>query len=185
MAVIDVAGFVADLKDHAVEHGFHVHDERHFVESYSLRQTWEVDLHPEEGCAGPVDLYLSLDIDPRVLLTFEDEVMGRPDGDDPPDEYHFPLNFTWALPPLPHGPDLLLLSTELAGHGGPDLPLEVSAIDSIPAATDAPERSLRIIAHQRVSLLRIRDGDAVSCEALERCLGVSRYLLESANDWLG
>ena len=50
MAVIDIAGFVADLKDHAVEHGFHVHDERHFVERYSLRQTWEVDLHPEEGC---------------------------------------------------------------------------------------------------------------------------------------
>ena len=49
MAVIDIAGFVADLKDHAVEHGFHVHDERHFVESYSLRQTWEVDMHPEEG----------------------------------------------------------------------------------------------------------------------------------------
>jgi hypothetical protein len=184
MAVIDVAGFVADLKDHAVEHGFHVHDERHFVESYSLRQTWEVDLHPEEGCAGPVDLYLSLDIDPRVLLGFEDEVMQRPEGDDPGDDHHFPLSFTWALPPLPHGPDLLLLATELAGLGGPDLPLEVSAIDSIPAATDAPERSLRIIAHQKVSLLHIRDGDAVSCDALERCLAVSRYLLEGAPEWL-
>jgi hypothetical protein len=185
MAVIDVAGFVADLKDHAVEHGFHVHDERHFVESYSLRQTWEVDLHPEEGCEGPVDLYLSLDVDPRVLLGFEDAVIGRPEDDDPPDTFNFPLSFTWALPPLPHGPDLLVLATELAGHGGPDLPLVVSAIDSIPAATDAPERSLRIIAHQRVSLLRIRDGDAVSCELLEHCLAVSRYLLQSAPDWLG
>ena len=174
MAVIDIAGFVADLKDHAVEHGFHVHDERHFVESYSLRQTWEVDLHPEEGCEGPVDLYLG----------FEDAVMGRPESDDPPDDFHFPVNFTWALPPLPHGPDLLLLATELAGLGGPDLPLEVSAIDSIPAATDAPERSLRIVAHQRVSLLHIRDGDAVSCDVLERCLAVSRYLLEGAPDWL-
>ena len=85
MAVIDVAGFVADLKDHAVEHGFHVHDERHFVESYSLRQTWEVDVHPEEGCEGPVDLYLSLEVDPRTLLGFEDAVMARPEGDDPPD----------------------------------------------------------------------------------------------------
>ena len=167
MAVIDIAGFVADLKDHAVEHGFHVHDERHFVESYSLRQTWEVDMHPEEGCEGPVDLYLSLEVDPRVLLGFEDAVMGRPESDDPPDDFHFPVNFTWALPPLPHGPDLLLLATELAGRGGPDLPLEVSAIDSIPAATDAPERSLRIVAHQRVSLLHIRDGDAVSCDVLE------------------
>jgi len=184
MAVIDIAGFVADLKDHAVEHGFHVHDERHFVESYSLRQTWEVDLHPEEGCEGPVDLYLSLEVDPRVLLGFEDAVMGRPESDDPPDDFHFPVNFTWALPPLPHGPDLLLLATELAGLGGPDLPLEVSAIDSIPAATDAPERSLRIVAHQRVSLLLIRDGDAVSCDVLERCLAVSRYLLDVAPDSL-
>jgi hypothetical protein len=184
MAVIDVAGFVADLKDHAVEHGFHVHDERHFVESYSLRQTWEVDMHPEEGCEGPVDLYVSLEIDPRVLLGFEDAVIGRPESDDPPDDFHFPMTFTWALPPLPHGPDLLVLATELAGVGGPELPLEVSAIDSIPAATDAPERSLRIIGHQQVSLLNIRDGDAVSCEVLERCLAVSRYLLAGAPDWL-
>ena len=58
VAVIDVAGFVADLKDHAVDHGFHVHDERHFVETYSLRQAWEVDLHPEEACGGPLDLHL-------------------------------------------------------------------------------------------------------------------------------
>ena len=127
---------------------------------------------------------LSLEVDPRVLLGFEDAVMGRPESDDPPDDFHFPVNFTWALPPLPHGPDLLLLATELAGLGGPDLPLEVSAIDSIPAATDAPERSLRIVAHQRVSLLHIRDGDAVSCDVLERCLAVSRYLLEGAPDWL-
>ena len=53
VAVIDVAGFVADLKDHAVDHGFHVHDERHFVETYSLRQAWEVDLHPEEALRRP------------------------------------------------------------------------------------------------------------------------------------
>src|SRR5688500_20198038 len=67
VAAIDIAGFVADLKDHAVEHGFHVHDERHFVESYSLRQTWEVDVHPEDACEGPVDLYLSLEVDPREI----------------------------------------------------------------------------------------------------------------------
>lgn len=184
MAVIDIPGFVADLKDHAVEHGFHVHDERHFVESYSLRQTWEVDVHPEEGCEGPVDLYLSLEVDPRVLLGFEDAVIARPDGDDPADEYHFPFNFTWGLPPLSSGPDLLLLATELAGIGGPELPLEVSAIDSIPSATEATERSLRVIAHYRVSLLHIRDGDAVTCELLDRCLGVSRYLLTQAEGWL-
>jgi hypothetical protein len=34
VAVIDVAGFVADLKSQAIDFGFHVHDERHFVETY-------------------------------------------------------------------------------------------------------------------------------------------------------
>src|ERR1700704_5183006 len=185
MAVIDVPGFVADLKDHAVEHGFHVPDERHFVESYSLRQTWEVDLHPEEGCEGPVDLYLSLEIDPRVLLGFEDAVIALDDESDPEDDFHFPLSFTWALPPLPHGPDLLVLATELAGVGGRELPVEVSATDSYPSVTDAPERTLRIVAHQKVSLLGIRRGEEVPCDTLESCLSVSRFLLEHANNWLG
>ena len=70
-----MAGFVADIKSQAIDSGFHVHDERHFVETYSLRQLWEVDLHPEEACSGPIDLHLSLDVDPRALLGFEDEVL--------------------------------------------------------------------------------------------------------------
>ena len=145
MAVIDVAGYVAELKDHAVDHGFHVHDERHFVETYSLRQAWEVDLHPEEGCNGPLDLHLALEVDPRVLLAFEDEVVDLPDGEDPKDEYHFPLTFTWALPPLPHGPDLLRLAIDLAGVGGVELPLESSAIDSYASR----DRSGRATDHHR------------------------------------
>ena len=78
-----------------------------------------------------------------------------------------------------------MLATDLAAVGGPDLPLEVSAIDSYPSVTDAPETSLRVVGHQRVSLLRIRDGEEVPCETLDRCLGVSRYLLERAPGWLG
>ena len=105
--------------------------------------------------------------------------------EDPPDEFFLPLSFTWALPPLPKAPDLLVLATELAASGGPDLPLEVSAIDSYPSVTDAPETSLRVVAHQRVSLLRIRDGEEVPCETLDRCLVVSRYLLERAGTGSG
>ena len=185
MAVIDVAGYVAELKEHAVDHGFHVHDERHFVETYSLRQAWEVDLHPEEGCGGPLDLHLSLEVDPRVLLAFEDAVMSLPDSDDPDDTFHFPLVFTWTLPPLPKGPDLLVLATELAGVGGPELPLEVSAIDSFASATDAAERSLNVIARQEVSLARVLGGEELLCDVLDRCLAVSRYLLDQAPAWLG
>jgi hypothetical protein len=119
-----------------------------------------------------------------VLLGFEDAVIEVGDDDDPTDTFHFPLSFTWALPPLAHGPDLLVLATDLAGVGGRDLPLDVSATDSFPAATDAPERSLRIVAHQKVSLIGIRRGEEVPCDTLEACLAVSRYLLEQAVGWL-
>ena len=185
MAVIDVAGFIADLKDHAVDHGFHVHDERHFVESYSLRQAWEVDLHPDAACGGPLDLHLSLEVDPRVLLSFEDEVMELPEDADPPDTYKFPILFNWALPPLPNGPDLLVLATELAGIGGPDLPLEVSAIDSYAAVTDAPERTLTIVARIEVSLASVFTGQELLCDTFDRCLHVSEYLLNHSPAWLG
>jgi hypothetical protein len=184
VAVIDVAGFIADLKDHAVDHAFHVHDERHFVETYSLRQAWEVDLHPEEACGGPLDLHLALEVDPRVLLAFEDLVIDLGEGEDPPDEHRFPLLFTWALPPLPRGPDLLVLATELAGIGGTGLPLEVSAIDSFLSVTDAPERSLTIVARIEVSLARVLTGQEMLCDILDRCLHVSRFLLERAPVWL-
>ncbi|MBI2708727.1 MAG: hypothetical protein HYX34_03420 [Actinobacteria bacterium] len=184
MAVIDVPGFVADLKSHAVEHGFHVHDERHFVETYSLRQTWEVDLHPEEACGGPLDLHLALEVDPRVLLSFEDLVLELDDGDDPPDLHRVPLHFNWGLPPLPSAPDLLVLATELAGVGGPALPLEVSAIDSYESVTDAAERTVGIVARIEVSLAKLYSGEPEMCDTLDRCADVSTYLLERAPSWL-
>lgn len=186
LAVIDVAGFVADLKSHAIDHGFHVHDERHFVETYSLRQLWEVDLHPEEACSGPIDLHLSLEVDPRALLGFEDEVVKLEDPeDDPPSGFTFPLLFTWVLPPLPRPPDLLVLATELAGIGGPDLPVEVSAIDSFPSVTDVSERSLSMVARIPVELADVYTGDEDSfCNTLVRCKDVSLFLLERAPGWL-
>lgn len=187
MAVIDVAGFIADLKSHAVDHGFHVHDERHFVETYSLRQLWEVDLHPEEACSGPIDLHLALEVDPRALLGFEDQVMELEDpDDDPPGGFEFPLLFTWTLPPLPHPPDLLVLATDLAGVGTITLPIEVSAIDSFPSVTDAPERSLSMVARVSVSLADVyRNEDDLLCDTLDRCRDVSLFLLDRAPEWLG
>ena len=189
MAVIDVPGFVADLKDHAVEHRFHVHDERHFVETYSLRQAWEVDLHPEDACGGPLDLHLALEIDPRIMLSFEDLVFElEEDADEPPeppDTHRFPLHFNWGLPPLPKGPDLLVLATDLAGIGGPDLPLEVSAIDSFASVTDGADRTIGIVAKVEVSLADVylaREDQL--CGVLDRCYEVSSYLLDRAPVWL-
>ncbi len=186
MAIIDVPGYMADLKDHvSVDHGFHVHDERHLIETYSSEQAWEVELHPEEGCSGPLDLHLTLQVNPRVLFAFEDRMAELDDDVEPPDEYFFPLTLTWLLPPLKNPPDLLVLATDLAGVGGMDLPLEVQAIDSFNVVTDAPERRLTIVAKRQVSLARIFVGEELLCDLWESCRGVSLYLLERAPMWVG
>jgi hypothetical protein len=182
--MIDVPGYVAELKEHVADHGFHVHDERHFLETYSLRQAWEVDLHPEDACNGPLDLHLNLEVDPRTLLAFEDAVADLPPEAEPPDDWTFQLSFTWTLPPLPHGPDLLRLALDLAGVAGSTLPLEVSAVDSIPSATDAPERSLSVVAKVPVSLAKVFTGEEQLCEALDKALAVSEHLLARAPGWL-
>ncbi len=184
MAVIDVAGYITELKDHSVDHGFHVHDERHFVETYSLSQSWEVDLHPEEGCGGPLDLHLSLEVDPRTLLNFEDFIIELDDDDDPFSEHAFPLNFTWSIPALQNPPDLLQLAVKLAGIGGIELPIEVSAIDSFSSPTDGSERRLTIVARIEVKLTKILAGEELMCEIFDKALEVSQYLLEQLPEWL-
>lgn len=149
-----------------------------------MRQAWEVDLHPEEACGGPVEFHLALEIDPRTVLAFEDQVTALPEDEEPEERHHLPLTFTWSLPPLPRCPDLLLLATELAGIGGPDLPVEVSAVDSFLTVTDPSERTLTVVARVLVSLSQVYLGEELLCDTLERCLDVSHFLLESAPAWL-
>ena len=149
-----------------------------------MRQAWEIDLHPENACGGPLDCHLSLDVDPRVMLAFEDALMQLPEHLDPPDDFLLPLVVTWTLPPLPNGPDLLVLATELAGIGGTVLPLEVSAIDSYAAVTDAPQRTLSIASRSQVSLGRIYTGQEHLSDLLARSAEVSDYLLDRADAWL-
>ncbi len=185
MAVIDLQGFIADLKDHVAEHGFHVHDERHFVETYTNRQTWEIDLHPDRACAGPLDIHVSMEVDPRTLIAFEDEVTRVGEDGTPDESITVPLTISFVLPPLPACPDLLILATELAGVGGMELPLEVSAVDSFGAVTDAPERAISIVARISVPLARIYLGQEVLCDVLDRSADVAEFLLDRAPAWLG
>ncbi len=59
----------------------------------------------------------------------------------------------------------------------------MSAIDSFASVTDAPERSLTIVARQQVSLAKVLAGEELLCEMLDRCLAVSRFLLDQAPAW--
>ncbi len=182
---IDIAGFVADLKDHAIEHGFHVHDERHFMETYSLRQSWEVDVHPEDACGGPLDLHLSLDVDPRVVLSLQDRLDEMDDEwEEPEDLYRLDLYFNWQLPSLLSPPDLLVVSTDLAGLGGVELPITVSFNESIAAVTDPSARTLQVVGKCQVSLVDVLMAREQLCEELDRAKAVSEYLLERVSGWL-
>ncbi|HEY3427574.1 MAG TPA: hypothetical protein VJ935_07115 [Acidimicrobiia bacterium] len=182
---IDIAGFVADLKDHAIEHGFHVHDERHFMETYSLRQSWEVDVHPEDACGGPLDLHLSLDVDPRIVLSLQDRLDEMDDEwEEPEDLYRLDLYFNWQLPSLLSPPDLLVVSTDLAGLGGVELPITVSSNESIAEVTDPSARTLQVVGKCQVSLVDVLMAREQLCEELDRAKAVSEYLLERVSGWL-
>lgn len=184
MAAVDIHGFVADLKDHAVEHGFHIHDERHFVETYSLDQTWEIDAHPEDACGGPLDLHLALRAEARTLISFEDRLVEL--GDDfesVEDTFKLPLYFNWSLPPMASAPDLLVLTSDIAGVTGLDLPVEVSAVEAHDVMADTPEKGLRVVGHVDVSLRSMFLGQQYLCDPLDRAKELSMYLLEQAEHW--
>lgn len=182
---VDIAGFIADLKEHATEHGFHVHDERHFVETYSLRQSFEVDVHPESGCGGPIDLHLALDVDPKIVLSLREHLDQMEEGfEEPDDDYFLDLYFNWAVPPLHQPPDLLILATDLAGIGGMSLSVEVSAIDSYAAVTDAPERRLMLQGKSTVSLVDVLMGREQLCDVLDKSREVSEYLVDRVGGWM-
>ncbi|MCH8128680.1 MAG: hypothetical protein IIC70_02135 [Acidobacteria bacterium] len=181
---VDLAGTVTYLKDHAVEHGFHVHDERHFVETYTLRQAWEVDVHPAEACEGPLDLHVAIDLDPRVVLDLEDALADTTDiPEDPTGKFIVPFMFNWSLPPLGARPDLIVLATELAAKGGTDLPIEVSAVDTYGALSDGEEHQLSLVAKVEISLIDLMYRQDTLCEVLDRVHDVSMYLVEESRSW--
>lgn len=178
---VDLAGFITFLKEHAMEHGFHVHDERHFLETYSLRQSWEIDLHPESACNGPLDLNLAFHIEPRVLLAAEDA--GVEDAELPDDEFPVPLLFNWRLPALDNPPDLVMLATELAGIGGVNVPIEVSGVDSFAPLSAQPLRELSLTGTVTIPIAKLMYDPDSLCEMLDRAREVSEFLVEVVDGW--
>jgi hypothetical protein len=181
---VDIASTITYLKDHAIEHGFHVHDEPHFVETFTLRQAWEIDVHPAEACSGPLDLHISLDIEPRLLLRFEDVLNETPDvPEDMESEYSVTFYFNWAMPPMKHPPDLIVLSTELAGIGGIDLPIEVRSVRSMGALSAVDEERLSVVGVVDRSLVDLMFRQDSLCDVLDRVHEVSMFMLDHAEEW--
>jgi hypothetical protein len=181
---VDLASTITYLKDHALEHGFHVHDERHFIETYTLRQSWEIDVHPAEACAGPLDLHIALDVDPRLLLKLEEALS---ESDEVPDDsdgvYEVTFLFNWSLPPLDNPPDLIMLSADLGGIGGIDLPIEVSSVQSMGALASEQDQRLSVVGTAKRSLVDLMFRQDSFCEVLDRVHDVSMFFIENADRW--
>lgn len=183
MSIVHIPSFVEDVKASAIVRGFHVHTERHYFETNSMRQSWEVEMHPAQTCGLPVDMLFTLEVDPRTLLSFTDELLNF-DNDVMPGGYSLPISFSWSMPPLIHPPDLLLLATELARVGGTDLPLEISAVDHYQAILDAPQRGINIVTRNTVSLEDIVTGEEDLIDIFESLASVSQYLADQISVWL-
>ena len=180
MAAIDIAGFVADLKDHAVDHRFHVHDERHFVETYSLRQAWEVDLHPEEACGGPLDLHLALEVDPRALLALRGRDRRPPRGRGAQRRAHFPLVFTGRSRRCRRAPICWCWPPSWPASAVPTSRSRCRPSTATPTSPTRPQRTLTIVARVEISLAKVFTGQEALCDIYDRCYDVSQYLLDHA-----
>ena len=88
------------------------------------------------------------------------------------------------MPPLQNPPDLLILATDLAGVGGTTLPIEVTAIDSYDAVTDAAVRRLTIMGKVSLNLIEVVTGRDELCDVLEAAREVSEYLLDRVDAWM-
>ncbi|HEX9761577.1 MAG TPA: hypothetical protein VGA97_00630, partial [Acidimicrobiia bacterium] len=64
------------------------------------------------------------------------------------------------------------------------LPIEVSAIDSYAAVTDAPERRLMVQGKSNVSLVDAVFGREQLCDVLDGSHQVSEYLLDRVDGWM-
>lgn len=185
---MDLASAFSILKELAEETGFHCEDSRHYVETYSMIQRFEADFHPADHCDRPVTLSLSLEVDPRTMLVFDDIAADYEDSEEPDFEdpgMVFPLTLEWTLPPLRHAPDQLNLALDLSATGGADLPLRITSIEAQDLFPGENERYLRVHSQIEVSLLNLYwGGELMSDELMERCLAVTAELAEKATAWL-
>ena len=112
--------------------------------------------------------------------------MESPDTPEDPDgRFGVPFLFNWGLPQMLNPPDLIVLSAELAGIGGLELPIEVSAVDSFGALSDGQERRLSVVAAVDLSLIDLMFRQDSLCDTLDRVHAVSMYVVEHAPAWIG
>ncbi len=117
-----------------------------------------------------------LDLD-ETMAKMDDEY-AEPDGD-----WTNQLVFNWTLPALVSPPDLVILSAELAGIAGTLIPIEVSAVDSFGALSNAPERRLSMVGKVGLSLVDVMLGREKLCDVLDTCRDVSEWLVNNADGW--
>ena len=191
--VLDLQAFVASLKDHVLEHGFHIEDERHYIETYSGEQVWNIGLHPENGCDRPISVELSVTVSTRALIAFED-ALSEPEGTDvneAPDgeasaQAVIPLTVEVSAAPLTTAPDLLVLATEVAAQSHSDVPLSPTLSSKVEPLDDGEQYCLHVSGEVWLPLLAVYQMDDLDdvCAALDSARSVCEHLADHVDKWM-
>ena len=191
--VLDLQAFVAGLKTHVHDHGFHIHDERHYVETYWGEQVWHMSLHLENGCDGPIAAELSLTASTRVLLAFQD-ALTEPDDAESSQALNemtarivVPLSLDISASPLTTAPDLLVLATEVAARSNAAVPMKPTLTSRVELLDEGEEYCLYVTGEVWVPLFGIYEGDKLEevCAVLESAQAVCAHLCEQIDSWMG
>lgn len=192
--MLDLQAFVAGLKDHVLDHGFHIYDERHYIETYSGEQVWYIGLHLENSCDGPIAVELILTASTRALLKFED-ALAEPDDEESSDALNeemaarivVPLTLEVSASPLATAPDLLVLATEVAARSHPAVPMKPTLTSRVELLDEGEEYCLHITGKVWVPLFGIYQGDELKevCAVLDSGRAVCRHLCEEIDSWMG
>ena len=192
-SVLDLQAFVVGLKSHALDHGFHIEDERHYVETYSGEQVWNIGLHPEDGCDGHIAVEISVTASTRAIIAFED-ALREPEGADAGgassnytvDQVVLPLTVEVVASPLATAPDLLVLATDLPTQSHAVVPLAPTLSSKVELLDEGEEYCLHVSGEVWVPLISIyqmEDLDEV-CAALDSVRTVCAYLADRVAQWM-
>jgi hypothetical protein len=84
---------------------------------------------------------------------------------------------------MKQAPDLIVLSADVAGIGGIDLPIEISSVESMGALDASVDVRLSMVGKVERSLVDIVFTQDSLCDVLDRVHDVSMYLVEHAESW--
>lgn len=177
---MDIAGEFSLLKDALTDEGFHLVGEHHYVDTLTMEQSFQVTVHPHNGCGKSMELSVYLEVSPRTMIAFENAAN---DKGELVEGFTVPLIAEWECYDIEALPDLLNFSMEIHAVGG-DLPLTVRAMDEYVEIMDPPSKRLAVVAEIEVDLVELFTELGILDDTLiGKLVDISEFLVSCVHSW--